>query len=102
MITNNLCSIAITNPLKAFTCINEITYQYFGVAILMIIWLVIYASNSRESTRDAIVGASTVCFVICMMFMVSGMVTSTYVYSACLVLFAGSIALVVFRPSNGG
>ena len=101
MTTNALCGYAITNPLLAMRCANDMTMGVMFPAIIVIVWLIIYVRNSNEASRDAIVGASLVSMILAIGFTVTGIIQNDYVMIVTICLFLGSLAIMVNKPAGG-
>lgn len=79
------------------TIINEATNYLFGVGIIVIVWLIIFSRRRNVTpTREAIVGASWITMLISVFMRVLGFIND-WIFSICIVLWIGSIVMLINR-----
>jgi hypothetical protein len=86
-------------PLDVFTGANLLTGQLFGVSILVLLWLIVFFRNQRQSIRDTVIIANLITGIVAIIFGFLGILQDKPLWIALLLLF-GSIALLIKREGQ--
>lgn len=74
------------NVLSLFTATNQMTDNYFGVVILLVLWLIIFFRLKMYISESAAVSASFITALVGVFLFVMGMVSQTVLMCAIVML----------------